>query len=267
MKGACLLTKETIWKFSKKSFSPQKIIFFSKFLVIVGTKKGGLGTKLDTKKSGLGTKKCGLGTNLGTKNPGLGTNFRVRVFWCLGLFWVRLFWFQVHTFWCLGLFRVRIFWCQGLFRVCLFWYQLSREILKKMIFRGENDFFWKFPYGFLAPQKCPFHILKVYRRWQDPFKLCSAQPSPALVVCLWYTNCKAHSPNLYLKFSATFVREKRACRPEILVSQNGTQSWQKGIQDSKIYQYICLIAYILIWNSFINYVIRWRGGPKAKRWH
>ena len=79
MKGACLVTPKTIWKFSKKIIFTLKSEFFFKFLVIVGTKKPGLGTKLGTKKCGLGTKlgtkKPGLGTNLGTKKCGLGTKF------------------------------------------------------------------------------------------------------------------------------------------------------------------------------------------------
>ena len=48
--------------FQKFHFHPENDLFF-KFLVIVGTKKGGLGG-LGTN---LGTKKCGLGTNQGTK--------------------------------------------------------------------------------------------------------------------------------------------------------------------------------------------------------
>ena len=69
-----------MWKFSKIIIFTLKNEFFFKVLVIIGTKKPGLGTKLGTKKCGLGTnlctKKCGLGTkkgglgtNLGTKNP------------------------------------------------------------------------------------------------------------------------------------------------------------------------------------------------------
>ena len=72
------MTNRTIWKFSKNVIFTLKNYFFSKFLVIVDTKKSGLGTNLDTKKCGLGTnldtKKCGLGTNLSTKKCGLGTN-------------------------------------------------------------------------------------------------------------------------------------------------------------------------------------------------
>ena len=164
MKGACLWSKETIWKISKNFIFTQKNEFSFKFLVIVSTKKPGLGTKLGTKKCGLGTKKGGLGTNLGTKKPGLGTKFPVRVFWCLGLFRVRLFWFRVRTFWCLGLFRVRIFWCLGLFLVRTFWFRLLRGILRKIVFQAENEIFGNFLYGFLSPQTCPFHILKVFLR-------------------------------------------------------------------------------------------------------
>ena len=64
MKGTCLVTTDTMWKFSRKFIFTLKNEFFFKFLVIVGTKNPGLGTKLDTKKCGLGTKKGGLGTNL-----------------------------------------------------------------------------------------------------------------------------------------------------------------------------------------------------------
>ena len=80
MKGACLVTTKTMWKFSKKFIFTLKNEFSIKVFVIVGTRKAGLGTKLGTKKDRLGIKKGGLGTNLGTKKCGLGTNFRVRVF-------------------------------------------------------------------------------------------------------------------------------------------------------------------------------------------
>ena len=53
MKVACLVTPKTIWKFSKKIIFTLKSEFFFKFLVIVGTKKPGLGTKLGTKKTDL----------------------------------------------------------------------------------------------------------------------------------------------------------------------------------------------------------------------
>ena len=87
MQGACLSTKETIWKNSKSFIFTLKNYFFSKFLVIVGTKKGGLGTNLGTKKCGLGTnlgtKKGGLGTNLGTKKCGLRTNSGTKQLLCM----------------------------------------------------------------------------------------------------------------------------------------------------------------------------------------
>ena len=77
MKGASLWTNRTIWKFSKNFIFTLKNDFFFKFLVIVGTKKCGVGTNLGTKKCGvgtnLGTKNCGVGTNLVTKKDGLGT--------------------------------------------------------------------------------------------------------------------------------------------------------------------------------------------------
>jgi hypothetical protein len=93
----------------------QKTNFF-KFLVIVGTKKPGLGTKLGTKKWGLGTKKNGLRIL-----------FQVLIFWSLGLFRVRLFWFQVRIFWCLVLFQV------------VFGAHYYEKFEEKLIFMGENE--------------------------------------------------------------------------------------------------------------------------------
>ena len=44
------MTTKTIWKFPKNIIFTLKNDFFLKFLLIVGTKKGGLGTNLSTKK-------------------------------------------------------------------------------------------------------------------------------------------------------------------------------------------------------------------------